>query len=312
MNSILNKFLKIDKTSRAMSTTRRRQNTRRRTHSSGRISAPVDVNSVDKVQKFESLIGPVLVLVYADWCGHCQHYKPLWKQLEKDPNRSINMASVRDDMISNTSLSQRANPVSSYPTVLLIGKNGKAVNFKDKAGAESEAIPDHGNMESMRAIVRNAGTPEGEAALTPTPTPTPTPTLTPTPTPTLTPTPEPDVFSKPSGPTRSPPNIAADVVNVTKDRTTQGGSLFELLSQTAYSPIMGGAQLPQRRPPLLLPPPRARIMNDSPVGNQALLLFLGKVVGRAKRAVVDALKHDDRKQKKSRTRKTRRRRSRKN
>lgn len=224
MNSILNVFKKIDKTSRAMPP-RSRQNTRKRTHSSGRISAPVDVNSADKVQKFESLIGPVLVLVYADWCGHCQHYKPLWKQLEKDPNRSINMASVRDDMVSNTSLSQRASPVSSYPTVLLIGKNGKAVNFKNKAGAESEAIPDHGNMENMRAIVRNAGTPEGEAALTPSPVIR---------RPNVEEVPEPNVFSKPSGPARSPPNIAADVVNSSKERTTQGGSLFELLSQTAY------------------------------------------------------------------------------
>jgi thiol-disulfide isomerase/thioredoxin len=293
MNSILNGFKKIDKTSRAMSP-RSRQNTRKRTHSSGRISAPVDVNSADKVQKFESLIGPVLVLVYADWCGHCQHYKPLWKQLEKDPNRSINMASVRDDMVSNTSLSQRASPVSSYPTVLLIGKNGKAVNFKNKAGAESEAIPDHGNMENMRAIVRNAGTPEGEAALLSTPSPVVTRQNV-----EEVPEPEPDVFSKPSGPTRSPPNIAADVVNSSKERTTQGGSLFELLSQTAYSDTMRGGSSTT-----------TRMKRDSPVGNLALLLFLGRVVGRAKRAVVDALKHDNREQKKYHTRKTRRRRGR--
>ena len=277
---------------------RSRQNTRKRTHSSGRISAPVDVNSADKVQKFESLIGPVLVLVYADWCGHCQHYKPLWKQLEKDPNRSINMASVRDDMVSNTSLSQRASPVSSYPTVLLIGKNGKAVNFKNKAGAESEAIPDHGNMENMRAIVRNAGTPEGEAALTPSPV-----IRRPNVEPNIEEAPEPNVFSKPSGPARSPPNIAADVVNSSKERTTQGGSLFELLSRTAYSDTMSGGSSTT-----------AHMRRDSLVGNQALLRFLGMVVGRAKRVVVDALKGDEhdavrgheRAQKKSRRRKTRR------
>ena len=228
MNSILNDFLKIGKSSRATMPTRR-QNTRKRTHSSGRISAPVDVNSNDKIPKFESLIGPVLVLVYADWCGHCQHYKPLWKQLEKDPNRSINMASVRDDMVSQTSLSQRASPVSSYPTVLLIGKNGKAVNFKNQAGAESEAVPDHGNMENMRAIVRNAGTPEGEAAFenhsTVSANSFEEPTLT---EPTLT---QPRLTQ--SGPSRGPPNIAADVVS--GERVIRGGSLFELLSKTAYS-----------------------------------------------------------------------------
>lgn len=217
----------------------RRQNTRKRTHSSGRISAPVDVNSNDKISKFEGLIGPVLVLVYADWCGHCQHYKPLWKQLEKDPNRSINMASVRDDMVSQTSLSQRASPVSSYPTVLLIGKNGKAVNFKNQAGAESEAVPDHGNMENMRAIVRNAGTPEGEAALenhsTVSATATATaPSLQQQQQQELAEVEEPTLNQITSvGPSRAPPNIAADVVS--RERVARGGSLFELLSKTAYS-----------------------------------------------------------------------------
>jgi thiol-disulfide isomerase/thioredoxin len=239
---------------------RSRQNTRKRTHSSGRISSPVDVNSIDKVQKFESLIGPVLVLVYADWCGHCQHYKPLWKQLEKDPNRSINMASVRDDMVSNTSLAQRASPVSSYPTVLLIGKNGKAVNFKNQAGAESEAVPDHGNMENMRAIVRNAGTPDGETALEnySTMAKTTAPTfgaVQPVNTRTNMQVIEEEVLTKsqPMGPSRSPPNIAADVVSSTKERITRGGSLFELLSKTAYSAapaaiLLGAAVAAQRKP----------------------------------------------------------------
>ena len=136
----------------------------RKRHSSGRLSAPVDVNSTSKIGKFESLIGPVLVFVYADWCGHCQRYKPMWKKLSQDPNRSINMAAVRDDMLPQTSLTERAEPVSSYPTVLLIGKNGKAVNFKGETG-ESQEVPDHGNMENMRAIIRNAGTEKGEVAL---------------------------------------------------------------------------------------------------------------------------------------------------
>ena len=233
MNSILNDFLKIGKSSRETMPTRR-QNTRKRTHSSGRISAPVDVNSNDKISKFEGLIGPVLVLVYADWCGHCQHYKPLWKQLEKDPNRSINMASVRDDMVSQTSLSQRASPVSSYPTVLLIGKNGKAVNFKNQAGAESEAVPDHGNMENMRAIVRNAGTPEGEVALENHSTVSGTATAPSLQQQELAEVEEPTLNQTTSvGPSRAPPNIAADVVS--SERVTRGGSLFELLSKTAYS-----------------------------------------------------------------------------
>lgn len=133
--------------------------------SSGRLSAPVDVDSTKKVKNFEGLQTPILVFVYAPWCGHCTKYKPMWEELENDSNRSINMARVRDDMLSSTSLTERAEPISSYPTVLLIGEDGKAVNFKGDAAAVSQAVPNHGDMDTMRSIVRNAGTPEGKSIL---------------------------------------------------------------------------------------------------------------------------------------------------
>ena len=222
-----------------------RRNKKQKTHSSGRLSPPVDVDSIGKIPKFESLIGPVLVFVYADWCGHCQHYKPLWKELANDKNRSINMAAVRDDMVNKTSLTQKAEPVTSYPTVMLIGKNGQAINFKDSSGAESQAIPDHGNMESMRAIVRNVGTPQGQTILEENSSLTPNEfnrspearsppsnlthkelSLT-----QLLPQPV-ETQEKRSGPSVSVPNIAADVVS---SREQRGGGLFEVLSRTAYS-----------------------------------------------------------------------------
>ena len=220
-----------------------RRNKKQKTHSSGRLSPPVDVDSIGKIPKFESLIGPVLVFVYADWCGHCQHYKPLWKELANDKNRSINMAAVRDDMVNKTSLTQKAEPVTSYPTVMLIGKNGQAVNFKDSSGAESQAIPDHGNMESMRAIVRNVGTPEGQAILeenssvafenktnqlnaVPKNLTHKELSLT-----KLLPQPV-EIQEKRSGPSVAVPDIAADIVS---SREQRGGGLFEVLSRTAYS-----------------------------------------------------------------------------
>jgi thiol-disulfide isomerase/thioredoxin len=200
--------------------------------SSGRLSPPVDVNSIDKISKFESLIGPVFVLIYADWCGHCQKYKPMWKELEDDPNRSINMASIRDDMVSKTSLTQRADPIQSYPTVVLINKEGRAVNFKSESGAETQSVPDHTNMESMRAIVRNIGTPAGNNILKNSDIET-----------LKHPQIEPQTFTQVETYRQSnisPPNIAADVVlsstpTPIKSSQQKGGSLYNILTKAAYS-----------------------------------------------------------------------------
>ena len=234
-----------------------------RKRSSGRLSAPVDVDSTKKVKNFEGLQAPILVFVYAPWCGHCTKYKPMWEELENDANRSINMARVRDDMLSSTSLTKRAEPISSYPTVLLIGEDGKAVNFKGDAAAVSQAVPNHGDMDTMRSIVRNAGTPEGKnilnsSVIEPTAftkavnniaTNTFTNTFTKsdknknnlsvasqpmTELPTSIPEPDakhtlPETIVK-FGPTISVPNIAADVVSTEK---IKGGSLFESLRKIA-------------------------------------------------------------------------------
>jgi len=225
--------------------------------SSGRLSAPVDVDSTKKVKNFEGLQTPILVFVYAPWCGHCTKYKPMWEELENDSNRSINMARVRDDMLSSTSLTERAEPISSYPTVLLIGEDGKAVNFKGDAAAVSQAVPNHGDMDTMRSIVRNAGTPQGKsilnssviepAAFTKSVNNSVNKTrnnrrnniLTVASGPmTSLPTSIPEVEAKHTlpqtvakfGPTISVPNIAADVVSTEK---MKGGSLFETLKTIA-------------------------------------------------------------------------------
>jgi len=216
-----------------------------RKRSSGRLSAPVDVDSTKKVKNFEGLQAPILVFVYAPWCGHCTKYKPMWEELENDTNRSINMARVRDDMLSSTSLTKRAEPISSYPTVLLIGEDGKAVNFKGDAAAVSQAVPNHGDMDTMRSIVRNAGTPEGKNILNSSviepaafaESPKNILTVASQPMTSLPASiPEPDAkHTLPQtvrrfGPTISVPNIAADVVSTEK---MKGGSLFETLKTIA-------------------------------------------------------------------------------
>lgn len=127
----------------------------------GSLMSPVDITSTGNLGELDKRIasGPLtLVFVYADWCGHCQRFKPSMSALESLPNRTIQTARVRDDVFPSSSLN--SIPVEGYPTLMLVDTKGNAVNFKDESGKTSVSIPDYKNMTLMNSIVKNAGTPE--------------------------------------------------------------------------------------------------------------------------------------------------------
>lgn len=132
----------------------------------GRLMPPVDVRSEDQLGELSKRIseGPLtLVLIYADWCGHCTSFKPMMGKLETCPGRSVQTARIREDMFPKSSLSSAK--IEGYPTLLLVDKEGNASNFKTDSGEVTNAVPDHTNMTKMQTLVRNAGTPQGLALL---------------------------------------------------------------------------------------------------------------------------------------------------
>ena len=132
----------------------------------GRLMPPVDIRGESQLAELEKRIkaGPLtLVLVYADWCGHCTEFKPTMGQLESCPGRTIQTARVRDDMFPKSSLAN--TKIEGYPTLMLVKKNGEATSFKNSSGEITNAIPDHTDVNKMKIIVRNAGTPEGQTLL---------------------------------------------------------------------------------------------------------------------------------------------------
>lgn len=129
----------------------------------GSLMSPVDITSPSLLGALDKRVktGPLtLVLVYADWCGHCNRFKPMMKELENLSNRSIQMVRVRDDMYPKSSLAAK-NKVEGYPSLLLVDSAGNAMKFKQPSGEVNSNVPDYTNMSKMTALVRTAGTPEG-------------------------------------------------------------------------------------------------------------------------------------------------------
>ena len=136
--------------------------------SMGRILPPVDITNTNDLGELDKRLqaGPItLVFVYADWCGHCQRYKPNMEELENMSNRSVQTVRIRDDMFPKSSINHAK--IEGYPSLLLIKprenkeENPQPVVFEQENGETTNVIPDHHNMKNMGAIVANAGTRDG-------------------------------------------------------------------------------------------------------------------------------------------------------
>lgn len=113
-----------------------------------KVMDPIDVTDMSMLGDLKDRIkkGPItMILVYAPWCGHCQTYKPLYEKFENNPNRNIQIARVRDDMVDKANITNAK--IEGYPSVILVNKENKVI----------EEISDNRNEEKMNSIVENNG-----------------------------------------------------------------------------------------------------------------------------------------------------------
>jgi hypothetical protein len=97
------------------------------------------------VTGFEKLLekGPLtLVLVYADWCGACHRFKEnTWNNVTRMKDRTMNIGSVREDMLPETSLANAK--ISHYPSLLLVGSDKRPAEFTSPEGQSTNALPNN-------------------------------------------------------------------------------------------------------------------------------------------------------------------------
>jgi thiol-disulfide isomerase/thioredoxin len=136
---------------------------------SGIIYPPLDVRSPNDLTGILKRItkGPItIVLVYADWCGHCHTLMPHFKKASNLPNRNAQVISVRDDMVEqyNNTVNSKINSkapkldVEGYPSVLLVGPNGTKLS---EIASTKEAV--ESAMTSVAPVAVEAGLSKAES-----------------------------------------------------------------------------------------------------------------------------------------------------
>jgi hypothetical protein len=116
-------------------------------------SSVLKVDMESKIPELEKILKNgkmTVVLVFADWCGHCHHFqKDIWNPMcEKEAIH--NRVSVRDDMISKTSL-KNAN-FEYLPSVMVVNEKGGLESFPSPEGKPTNVIPTPKSIEDMTRI----------------------------------------------------------------------------------------------------------------------------------------------------------------
>jgi thiol-disulfide isomerase/thioredoxin len=97
----------------------------------------IDVKTLEDVEKLTELIKNnvlTLLLVYADWCGHCKKAKPDFVEFMADGTKTIGSKTVKIEMVNADSGDPKveAFQVKGYPTFCLQTTDGKITEYKGK------------------------------------------------------------------------------------------------------------------------------------------------------------------------------------
>lgn len=105
--------------------------------SAAALFPPLDIQSKEDIAKAIQQImkGPVtILLVYADWCGHCHEMMPHWDAASKSPDRTVPSIKLNEkateafnEALSHLNHNESSINVSAYPTVLVLDNKGKKI-----------------------------------------------------------------------------------------------------------------------------------------------------------------------------------------
>ena len=107
---------------------------------------------------------PVIVLYYADWCGHCHEFKPIFdktaKRILKHFKGDLSIYSIEDSLLQKLSRSNQfiENEIPGYPTVLYYSSTNDIASNKEMYSGErtsSELLKWIKNKSTLKRLKKN-------------------------------------------------------------------------------------------------------------------------------------------------------------
>lgn len=108
----------------------------------------VRLKDTKEVKKLLTSTGPIMVVVYAKWCGHCQAMFDTWREASDKVDGKAKIYVIEADDYT-------ANDVKGYPSMRIV-KNGSAKDYNDSRDADgiAKALLTLGGKRSRRNRTR--------------------------------------------------------------------------------------------------------------------------------------------------------------
>lgn len=93
------------------------------------------------LKKLESLVSKknTVLLNHADWCGHCQVFKPQWEEFRKKVGKGVNVVQIENGALTelqrNKTLYKKITPQDGlvyYPMIIVFVKKDSKPNSEKK------------------------------------------------------------------------------------------------------------------------------------------------------------------------------------
>ena len=83
---------------------------------------------------------PGMLLIYADWCGHCTRFKPVFNKLCSAVGRDFVCASIENEKLEQSPKLSSALNFSGFPTIKFFDDKGNIVGDYPSSNREFDAV----------------------------------------------------------------------------------------------------------------------------------------------------------------------------
>jgi thiol-disulfide isomerase/thioredoxin len=84
---------------------------------------------------------PGMLLIYANWCGHCKSFMPLFNEIKRDIGHKFSCLSIENSQLEIYPELSKALDFSYFPTIKFFDQNGKIIStYPENLNREKDDI----------------------------------------------------------------------------------------------------------------------------------------------------------------------------